>query len=52
MEGMGECITVYSGADSVQQTAMGGMPGQAVCQKARRPALENANARLNIFSFF
>ena len=51
VEGNGGCITIYNGADGVWWTVMGGMPGRAACQKARCPALANANARLNMFSF-
>ena len=39
-------------AVGVLQIVMGGMLGQATRQKARRPALVNANARSNFLSFF
>ena len=51
VQGNGGCIAVYNGAVGVLHTVMGGMPGQATHQQARCPALKNANALLNIFSF-
>ena len=42
---------VYNGAFGVLQTTTGRMPGQATRQKMGCPALANANACLNIFSF-
>ena len=51
MQGNGMYSGVSRGADGVVLASMGGMSGQATCQKARRPALAKANVPLYDFSF-
>ena len=51
MQGNGMYSGVSKGTDGVLLASMGGMSGQATCQKARRPALAKANFPLYDFSF-
>ena len=52
VEGNGVCSGVCDGIGSVLLVSMDGMPAWTTPQKARCPALTNANARLHVFSFF
>ena len=51
IQGNGMYSGVSKGTDGVLLASMGGMSGQATCQKARRPALAKANFPLYDFSF-